>query len=84
MINFLTGLIITPCACTRGKAIGFVRWHLLSSVGTKIPDLDISEQSVSTTKPSKTSRNLLAFALNHIARLTQTLQIMNFLFSIPL
>ena len=59
---------ITLCTCARGRAIGFV-CHLSTQ---KSPNLDIleSEQSVSTTKQSKSVKNLLVSASNHTARLT--------------
>ena len=63
--NNLT-LLITPCACARDKAIGCLS-------AQKSPDLDISasEQSVSTTKHSKSAKNLHVFASNRTARLTR-------------
>ena len=65
--------LITPRACARGKAIGFV-CHL--SVCCPHENRQIarsawaSEQLVSITKPSKSAKNWLHYASNRSARST--------------
>ena len=59
--------IITPHACTRGKAIGFV---CLSSSSSPQKSLDLeiqaSERLVSTTNLSKSAKNWLQYPLNRL------------------
>ena len=76
LFKYTWGTIVTPCTCTRGKAIVFVYCCLSAQIST-------SEQSVSITKLLKMAKNLLVFASNHIARLTFT-TIVRFLLATPI
>jgi hypothetical protein len=60
-------MVITPRACARGKA---VRLSVVCLSAQKSPDLDIeaSEGFVSTTNPSKSSKNWLPYASNCLVR----------------